>query len=164
MQIAKGTVAAIHYKVATAEGEHIDQSSPDHPLVFLAGAGNIIPGLDKALLGKRAGDKVEAIIPPEEAYGQHDAELDLVVAKGAFPKEAHKHLAPGFRFRADHPKVEGQVAMFTVHKIEGDEIFVSGNHELAGKTLNFQVEILEVRTATKDEIAHGHVHGDGCHH
>jgi FKBP-type peptidyl-prolyl cis-trans isomerase SlyD len=164
MQIAKNTVVSMHYKVATAEGEHIDASTPEQPLVFIAGAGNIIPGLDKAIAGKQAGDKVEAVIPPAEAYGEHDSELDLVVAKGAFPKDAHKHLAPGFRFRADHPKQEGAVTMFTVHKIEGEEVFVSGNHELAGKTLNFQVEIVSVRAASAEELAHGHVHGEGGHH
>jgi len=164
MKIAKNSVVSMHYKVATAEGEHIDASAPDSPLVFLAGTGNVILGLDKALIGKQAGDKVDAVIPPAEAYGDHDPELDLVVSKGAFPKDAHQQLAPGFRFRADHPKQEGAVTMFTVHKIDGDEVFVSGNHELAGKTLSFQVEIVSVRAATHEELSHGHVHGEGGHH
>jgi FKBP-type peptidyl-prolyl cis-trans isomerase SlyD len=164
MQIVKDSVVSMHYRVATAEGEHIDASQPDQPLVYIAGHEQIIKGLDQALLGKSVGDKLDVVIPPADAYGEPDEALNLVVSKSAFPKDAHKQIAPGFRFRADHPQRDGEMVMFTVFKVEGDEVFVSGNHQLAGKTLHFHVEVTDLRQATADEIAHGHVHGHGCNH
>lgn len=163
MQIAKDTVVSMHYRVATSEGEHVDASLPGQPLVYLHGHGQIIPGLEAALIGKTAGDKVQTEVAPAQGYGEHDGGLDLVVAKDAFPADAQAHLEPGFRFRAEHPSKEGTTVIFTVHKVDGDEVFVSGNHPLAGKTLAFDVEIAEVRAATTEEIHHGHAHGAGGH-
>lgn len=164
MQIAKDTVVSMHYRVATAEGEHVDASAPGEPLVYLHGHQGIIPGLEAALAGKAAGDKVTAEVAPAQGYGEHDPGLDLVVAIDAFPADARSHLQPGFRFRAEHPQKDGEQVIFTVAKVDGEQVFVSGNHPLAGKTLNFQVEIAAVRQATAEELSHGHVHGAGGHH
>ncbi len=164
MQIAQNTVVSMHYRVATAEGEHVDASAPGEPLVYLHGHSGIIPGLENALTGKTAGDKVETEVAPAQGYGDYDQGLDLVVTMDAFPADARPHLQPGFRFRAEHPTKDGEQVIFTVAKVEGEQVFVSGNHPLAGKTLRFQVEIAEVRAATAEELSHGHVHGAGGHH
>ncbi len=128
------------------------------------GTGQIIGGLEKALVGKNEGDKVDVTVSPEEGYGQQEAGLDLEVPMSAFPKDARKQIQPGFRFMADHPTESGRQVPFTVHEIEGETVRVSGNHPLAGQTLAFKVEILTIRPASKEEIAHGHVHGAGGHH
>ena len=164
MQIAKGTVAAIHYKVATAEGEHIDASEPGQPLTFLCGVGQIVIGLEEALLGKAAGEKVSVEVSPERAYGVRDPELDMAVPLAAFPADVRGRIRAGMQFQAEHPKKEGEVVVFTVHGRRGEDVMVSGNHPLADKTLLFQVEIESVRAGTKDEIEHGHAHGAGGHH
>jgi FKBP-type peptidyl-prolyl cis-trans isomerase SlyD len=164
MQIAKDTVVSMHYRVATAEGEHVDASAPGQPLVYLHGHHGIIPGLEAALAGKAVGDKVTAEVPPAQGYGEHDPGLDLIVEAEAFPADARAHLQPGFRFRAEHPQRDGEQVIFTVAQVEDNKVYVSGNHPLAGKTLNFQVEIAAVRAATAEELAHGHVHGAGGHH
>jgi FKBP-type peptidyl-prolyl cis-trans isomerase SlyD len=164
MQIAAKTVVAIHYRVATADGELVDQSEGGDPLTYLHGVGQIVPGLESALVGKAVGDKVNATVSPEQGYGVADPELDMAVPLDAFPADARKKLAPGFRFMAEHPTKAGEETMFTVHKIENGQALVSGNHPLAGQTLCFQVEIVSVRAATAEESAHGHAHGPGGHH
>ncbi len=164
MQIAKNTVVSMHYKVATAEGEHVDASQPGHPLVFLVGHGQIINGLESALLGKQTGDKLAVEVKAKDAYGEVDDELDIVVIKSKFPKDVQVHLKDGFQFRAEHPSKEGEQVVFTVAKVEGDEVYVTGNHPLAGEDLSFQVEVAEVRVASGEEIEHGHVHGPHGHH
>ncbi|MBA3686508.1 MAG: peptidylprolyl isomerase [Planctomycetes bacterium] len=170
MQIAKDTVVSFHYSVATAEGELVDRSQEGQPMTYLHGQSQIIPGLEEALAGHGAGESITATIPPEKAYGSHDPELDLRVPMSAFPPEAQQHIAPGFRFEAQHPAKEEEKVVFTVHGVgaaatgDGQEVALSGNHPLAGQTLLFKVEVVEVRAATRDELAHGHAHGPGGHH
>ena len=164
MQIAKGTVVSITYKVATAEGEHVDASQPGEPLVFMCGTGPIIVGLEEALLGKVAGDSVTVDVPAARAYGTRDSELDLAVPLSAFPEDARAQIRAGMQVQAEHPTKAGEVVVFTVHGRRGDDVLVSGNHPLADKDLHFEVGVVEVRPATKDEIAHGHAHGPGGHH
>lgn len=164
MQITKGTVAAIHYKVATSEGEHVDASQPGQPLSFLCGTGQIIIGLEEALLGKQAGDALSVDIPPERAYGTRDADLDLAVPLDAFPEDVRQGLRAGMQFQAEHPKRQGEMVVFTIHGRRGDDVLVSGNHPLADKALRFEVTVDSVRAATADEISHGHAHGPGGHH
>ena len=165
MQIAKGTVAAIHYKVATAEGEHIDASKPGEPMPFLCGTGQIIVGLEEALMGKKAGDRVSVQVPPERAYGVRDADLDMAVPVDAFPADVRERLRAGMQFQAEHPTKTGEIVVFTIHGRRGDDVLVSGNHPLADKTLQFEVTIDSVRAATKEEVEHGHAHGPGgAHH
>lgn len=163
MQIAANRVVSIHYQVATAEGESVDASQPGEPLVYLHGQGQIIGGLERALLGKAAGDKVAVEVAPKDGYGEYDPELDVAVPLDAFPKDLRAKLVPGAQFHAEHP-TKGTEAVFTVHKVEGGSAYCSGNHPLAGKTLQFKVEIADVRDATKDELSHGHAHGPGGHH
>ncbi len=164
MNIVKNAVVSMNYKVGTAAGEHVDASQPGEPLVFLCGHSQIINGLESALLGKKAGDKLAIDVAAKDAYGEVDDELDIKVNKSMFPKDAQKNLQEGFQFRAEHPTKEKTEVTFTIHGIEGDDVLVSGNHPLAGENLHFEVEILEVRAASSEELDHGHVHGAGGHH
>ena len=161
---AADCIVAFHYKVATAEGEHIDASQQGEPLLALIGHGNIIPGLERQLVGKRAGDRFTATIPPGEAYGEHDPRLDLDVPRSNFPANVRAKLQPGMRFTAPHPGDDSAEAMFTIIAVGDATVRVSGNHELAGKTLVFSIEVAEVRPASAEELAHGHAHGPGGHH
>ncbi|MBA3709496.1 MAG: peptidylprolyl isomerase [Planctomycetes bacterium] len=164
MEIGTNSIVSMSYSVATAEGEQVDQSQDGHPMVYLHGHGQIIPGLEAALAGHKTGDAVEAEIAPENAYGAYDAALDLQVSRELFPDDVQKKLKPGFQFEAEHPTKEGEHVLFTVHQVEKDAVKVSGNHQLAGQTLLFKVRIVDVRPATQEELSHGHAHGPGGHH
>jgi len=162
VQIAKDTVVSFNYKVVTADGQPVDQSN-GKPLVYIHGYSQIIPGLESHMVGHKAGDTFNANIPPEQAYGITDPELDLQVPLEAFPDEAREHVQPGFRFQAEHPSQAGNVVTFRVCGVQDDQVFVSGNHPLAGQALTFDIDIAEVRAATPEELAHGHIHGGvGC--
>jgi FKBP-type peptidyl-prolyl cis-trans isomerase SlyD len=130
------------------------------PLVYLQGAGNIIPGLEKALAGKQAGDELTVSIEPEDAYGEYSAELVSTLNRSMF--EGVDELEVGMQFHASAP--DGQMQIVTIRDLDGDDVTVDGNHPLAGQRLTFQVKIVGVRDASQEEIAHGHVHGEGGHH
>jgi len=159
MQVAKNKVVSIDYTLKDDAGEVIDSSEGFEPLFYLHGFDNIVPGLEKALEGKAAGDQVQVSVSPAEGYGERDDSLQQVVPRQAF--QGVDDLEVGMQFRAESD--EGQ-QIVTVAAIEGDEVTVDGNHPLAGETLNFDVTIVEVRDATAEEIEHGHVHGPGGHH
>ncbi|MCS6970958.1 MAG: peptidylprolyl isomerase [Planctomycetota bacterium] len=164
MQIAKDTVARIHYRVSSLDGQCIDESAPGRPLSFLCGAGQIIVGLEEALVGKQAGDRVEVEVPPERAYGLRDPDLDLAVPIQAFPPELRGRLRAGMQFSAPHPRRQQEMVVFTIHGRRGDEILISGNHPLVGMALRFEVTVESVRAATAEELAHGHPHDEDCAH
>ena len=158
MQITDKTAVSIHYTLTNDLGEQLDSSIGDAPLVYLHGVGNIIPGLEDALTGKQAGDKLTVNIAPEQAYGLIDENMVQVVSKKMFDG---MEIEIGQQFHAD---VSHGAGIITITEINGDDITIDGNHPLAGVALNFDVEVIEVRPATADELAHGHVHGAGCHH
>lgn len=160
MQIAANTVVVIEYSVTTPEGELIDSSSQSgEPLTYLHGAGNIVPGLEDALTGRRVGDSLQVSVPPEQGYGERHDELVQVVHRDQFV--GIEQMEIGMQFQTE---AEGEVHLVTVTGLEGDEVIVDANHPLAGETLVFDVTVLEVRPATREELAHGHVHGPGGHH
>ncbi|GAC1625861.1 MAG: peptidylprolyl isomerase [Nevskia sp.] len=159
MQIADRCVAYFHYTLTNDAGEVLDSSSGRDPLPYMHGKGNIVPGLEKALAGKKVGDKLDVVVAPEEGYGPHIESLVQVVPKSAFQGVAN--LEPGMQFQAESNM--GPVSV-VVTAVEGDSVTVDGNHPLAGETLHFAVEITEVRDATVEEVMHGHVHGVGGHH
>lgn len=154
MQITKNTVAAIHYTLRDNEGTVIDSSEGRDPLNYLHGAGNLIPGMEEGLEGKAAGEKVNLQIEPEKGYGEKDENLIQQVPRSAFGEQDVK---PGMRFSTN------QGGVVTVTDVGQESITVDGNHPLAGVPLNFDVEIVEVRTATEEEVSHGHVHGANGH-
>lgn len=156
MQIAERCVASFHYTLTDDAGEVIDSSAGRDPLAYLHGAGNIVPGLEKALAGKVAGDKLNVDVAPEEGYGVHHAQLVQTVPRDAF--QGVESIEVGMQFQAQTPQGPFSV---TVTEVSDESVTVDGNHPLAGKTLHFAVEITEVREASVEEVLHGHVHGAG---
>jgi len=156
MSIEKNSVVSFHYTVSE-NGEQLESSEGREPLVILYGAGNIIPGLEKALEGKNAGDRVEVTVAPEEAYGLRNENLIQRVPLKHFKGQK---LMPGQTLM-----LRGQQGpiMATVKKVGMSVVDLDMNHPMAGKTLSFAVDIVEVRAATEEEIEHGHVHGPGGH-
>lgn len=159
MQIGQDSVVSIHYTLTGDSGETLDSSSGSDPLVYLQGHGNLIPGLERELRGKQAGDKIKVRIPPTEAYGEQDASLIQEVPRAAFGPNTNPEV--GMQFHADSNHGPRTV---TITKVVGDLITVDGNHPLAGQHLNFDVQVVDVRAATQEELSHGHVHGPGGHH
>jgi FKBP-type peptidyl-prolyl cis-trans isomerase SlyD len=161
MKIAEHCVVSIHYRLTDDEGEEIDASEEGEPLVYLHGAENIIPGLEQALEGRGAGDQLEVVIQPEDAYGLVDPELVQAVPRSTF-KEVDK-LEPGMQLQMKTP--EGQIQTITVQEVGAQEVTIDANHPLAGQVLHFAVTVEAVRAATAEEIDHGHIHdGHGHHH
>lgn len=156
MQITDGTVVSMDYALRTDEGSLIDQSQPGQPLSYLHGHNNIIPGLEAALNGKSAGEQVEVRVAPDEGYGTTNPALEQVVPKERF--EGIENIEVGMQFQASTD--QGPVSVRVV-KVEEEEVTVDGNHPLAGQHLNFDIRIQDIRTATEEELAHGHVHQSG---
>ncbi|MEM7359442.1 MAG: peptidylprolyl isomerase [Pseudomonadota bacterium] len=159
MAIKQNSVVTMHYELKDANGEVLDSSKGQDPLVYLHGASNIIIGLEEQLEGKTVGDNVSATVAPEKAYGMPVDALVQQVPTSAFGEEIDK-VEVGMRFQAETE--QGPVPV-VVTAIENDMVTVDGNHPLAGKELHFECSISEVRDATEEEIAHGHVHGPGGH-
>lgn len=159
MQIADNMAVSIHYTLTNDAGDVLDSSVGYEPLVYLQGMGNIISGLEKALEGKTVGDKFNIHIEAADAYGEHQDGMVQVIPRAMF--EGIDTVEVGMQFHADVSSGPGVV---TVVDVDGDDITIDGNHPLAGEALNFDVEVVEVREATQDELAHGHVHGAGCNH
>jgi FKBP-type peptidyl-prolyl cis-trans isomerase SlyD len=159
MQIEKNTAVSIDYVLKGDDGNVIDESK-DGQFIFLAGAQNIIPGLENALQGRAAGDKLEVTIEAAEAYGEVDPGRVQTVQREVFPEDAD--IQVGAQFHGAGP--DGNPVAVTVASVDGDEIVIDGNHALAGQTLYFSVKVVEVRVATEDEMSHGHIHGPGCSH
>lgn len=159
MQVAQDAVVSIHYTLTNDKGETLDSSAGAEPLVYLHGNGNLIPGLENALAGKQAGDKLSVKIAPADAYGEYDKSLVQQVPRRQF--KGVGDVREGMQFQVQS---NAGPRMVTVTKVAGDMVTIDGNHALAGQNLNFEVEIAEVRAATSEELAHGHVHGPGGHH
>ena len=152
--IGDNSVVRMHYTLTNPEGEVLDSSSGSDPLAYLHGAGNIIPGLERELTGKVAGDTLTVVVAPEDGYGDVQQELFQVVPREAF--QGIDTIEPGMNFQAQGEG--GQVQSIVVAEVDGDEVTVDANHPLAGVQLHFDVEIVEVREASAEELAHGHVH------
>lgn len=158
MTITKDTVVSMTYLLKNNEGEILDQSG-DEPLIYLHGHENIVPGLEKALEGLAVGATTEASVPPAEGYGEYDPKL-----KFAIPTERMGDEIPPLNALLQLKNQAGQTFVARVVATDAEKISLDANHPLAGEHLNFQVTITDVRKAEPEEIAHGHVHGPGCHH
>lgn len=159
MKITKDCAAFFNYILKDSAGNLLDQSENGSPLGYIHGLGHIIPGLEKVMEGKIKGDKFKIEIAPPDAYGDKREELVQVVPRDQFPESEDLEL--GMQFQVDSP--QGPFVV-TVTELKTESVTVDGNHPLAGVTLNFDVEVTEVRTATPEELAHGHIHGPGGHH
>ena len=158
MQIADNTVVSFHYTLTDGEGQVVDSSEGREPLTYMHGTGQIVPRLEKMMVGHAAGDQFKVEVAPEEGYGVRHAELEQQVPREAF--QGVEDIQPGMQFQGRGPQ---GVINVTVTRIENDVVYIDGNHPLAGKTLNFAVEVTDVREASAEEIEHGHVHGAGGH-
>lgn len=153
MKISKNKVVSIHYHLTDADGNVIDSSiQRGEPLKYIHGNKNLIPGMENGVEGKEVGDKLNLEIPPKDGYGEMNENLIYSIPKEQFGDQA---VAAGMQFSAQTQ--QGQMKL-TVKEVKENEIVVDANHDLAGKTLFFEVEVMEVREASESEIAHGHVH------
>jgi FKBP-type peptidyl-prolyl cis-trans isomerase SlyD len=156
MKIENQKVVSFHYTLTSHEGETLESSREGEPLAYLHGAHNIIPGLEKAMEGRAAGDCFEVTVEPTEAYGERD--------EGKIHRIPAKHFGNTARLKPGQAVVlqtqQGPLQV-TVVKVGRFNIDVDANHPLAGQTLTFDVEVTDVRDATEGEASHGHVHGPG---
>lgn len=160
--IQSGKVVDLSYSLKNSKGDLLDQADAKDPFTYLHGAQQIVPGLENALEGLKAGDKKDVQVAPEEGYGIRSDDLRIIVNRSQFP--AGVELEAGMQFEAKGGP-DGEAMAFRIEAINGDKIHLDGNHPLAGETLHFSVEVLKVRDATEEEMDHGHAHGgDGHHH
>jgi FKBP-type peptidyl-prolyl cis-trans isomerase SlyD len=157
MKIEKDRVVRFHYTVSEQGSEPLESSTEREPLAILAGHGNIIPGLEKAMDGHEAGDRFGVDVAAAEAYGEKREGLSQRVPKKHF---GGQRLEPGMQVVLNTNFGPRAV---TIEKVGMSVIDVDLNHPMAGKDLHFDIEIVEVREATSEELEHGHVHGDGGH-
>ncbi|MDH5823926.1 peptidylprolyl isomerase [Luteimonas sp. RD2P54] len=152
MEIAAERVATIHYTLTDESGQVIDRSPESQPLSYLHGAGNIVPGLEKALDGKKPGDALEVDVKPEEAYGPRNEALVQAVPRDAF--KGVDAVEPGMQFKA---QTERGPLLVTVVEVGEAQVKIDGNHPLAGRNLHFDVKIADVREASPEEKQVGRV-------
>ena len=157
MRVAKETVVAIEYTLKDDQGNIIDASGDRGPMEYLHGAQNIIPGLEQGVEGLVAGDTKSVLVPPQLGYGEYSDKLLQQVPLTAFGANTPQ---VGMRF---HAETNLGMRVLTSKKIEGEEVTLDGNHELAGKTLHFDITVVSVRAAELTELSHGHPHqAGGC--
>lgn len=161
IKIADNIVVTMDYELRI-DGEIVDTSEDGDPIVFLQGAGQIIPGLEKAIYGLTAGDKKSVTVGPADGYGEIDPDSIVEVPKDEFPEDFPLELGVEITVNTedeDDESLEEEMEA-TIVAVNEETVTLDFNHPLAGKTLDFAVNILEVREATAEEIEHGHVHGD----
>ncbi len=159
MQISKNSVVTFHYRLTKDGGELIEDSFEGEPLTYLHGHGSLIIGMEKALEGKKVDDSFSVEILPAEGYGERHEGLIQEVPKSAF--DGVGEITEGMRFKASTDQGEVPVV---VTEVTDETVKVDGNHPLAGATLDFTVEVKQIRDASAEEVEHGHVHGEGGHH
>jgi len=159
MQITKHKVVTLDYTLTNDGGEVLDTSKGQEPLAYIHGTEFMIPGLENALEGKAAGNSFSVTVEPKDGYGERDDDLVKTVERSMFG--GVEKLEAGMQFQAES---NDGIEVVTVIAIEDDKVTVDGNHPLADVRLNFEVQVVDVREASQEEIEHGHVHGVGGHH
>jgi FKBP-type peptidyl-prolyl cis-trans isomerase SlyD len=157
VKVAAQKVVLIDYTLKDDAGRMLDSSEGKKPLAYLHGAGNIVPGLERALEGQDIGASLDVDLTPADGYGEYDPRLVQNVAVRKLPE---RKAQVGQQLRVSTP--DGQ-RIVTVKAVRGDYATLDANHPLAGQNLHFKVSIVEVREPTEEETAHGHVHGEGGH-
>ena len=160
MQIAKDSVVSIEYRLHLGDGKIIDESEPGDPLVYLHGYEEIVPGLEKALEGKKAGESLKVVVEPKDGYGEYDPDDVEEVPREDFPPDMELE-AGGIVSATDE---DGDDVEFLVKEVRPKTVVIDFNDPMAGKTLHFEVTVREVRAATKEELEHGHAHSPGHEH
>lgn len=160
--VEDNVVVTMNYSLSI-DGEVVDSSEGEDndPIIFLQGGGQIIPGLEKSIYGLKVGDKKSVTVDPKDGYGEIDPESIVEVPKDEFPKDFPLELGVEITVNADDEDEEGDDEMeATIIAVNENTVTLDFNHPLAGKNLNFDVHIIDIRDATTEEIEHGHVHGD----
>jgi FKBP-type peptidyl-prolyl cis-trans isomerase SlyD len=160
MALQEKKVVTINYTLKGENGEMLDSTEKGGPFSFVTGNLQVLPGLEDALSSMIIGSKKNIKLAAADAYGEYDEGAVQKVKRNLFPEEAELEI--GISYFAKSP--EGQHLQFIITEIENDVITANFNHPLAGKKLEFDVELIDVRDATPEEISHGHVHGPGGHH
>jgi len=153
--VTDGQVVILQYTLKNDQGDVLDSSEGGDPLPYLHGAGNIVPGLEKAITGKALGETVNVVVAPEEGYGVRDPAAVQEVPRNAFPEDAD--VAPGAQF-VMHGE-GGEVLPVWVVSATDESVTLDANHPLAGQSLHFTVTIQDIREPTEEEKTHGHPHG-----
>lgn len=153
VRVGKSCFVTMSYIMKNRRGEVVDASEADEPLVYLHGHGEIVPGLERALEGKVAGEKLSVILTPKDAYGDRDESKVLRLRRSQMELEVPPEVGQVLAAEAD----DGSVVPLWITAIAGEVVLADGNHPLAGETLEFWVEVHEVRDATDAELRHGHV-------
>lgn len=160
MQVTTNKAVTIHYTLTNQTGDIVDSSRDGDPLPYIHGVGALVPGLEKELEGKSSGDNVAVTVQPEDGYGVRTPELIESVPKEVFQFEGEIEVGMRFEAETDHG-----VELVEVTEVNNETVTVDANHPLAGEVLSFDVDVIEVRDATADELEHGHIHGEGgCGH
>lgn len=160
-RVETGHVVAIYYTLTDESGTVLDTNRKGGaPLSYLAGAGNIIKGLDQGLLGATRGETRKVAVAPADAYGEWSEEQLEELPRNVFPAGAKVEKGAVFNGRTP----DGLNVQVRVHDVTGDKVRIDKNHPLAGKTLHFEVYVYGIREASDDEREHGHPHGPGGHH
>jgi FKBP-type peptidyl-prolyl cis-trans isomerase SlyD len=159
MKIAAGSVVTIEYTLTDDDGEVIDTSDGE-PLEYLHGHGQLVPGLERELEGRKAGDSLKVVVPPKDGYGDHDPARVVEVDRSELPEDIDPEI--GLELTTEGP--DGEPITLWVTDVEEGTVTLDGNHPLAGQTLNFAIDVRAVRAATAEELQHGHVHGEGHDH
>jgi FKBP-type peptidyl-prolyl cis-trans isomerase SlyD len=158
MQIGPDSVVVFDYVMSDEDGVVIDRGSGPAAMAYIHGHGQMMPGLERALEGRVVGDRVQAVVPPEDGYGPGGEDEEIRVPRSELPAELD--LEPGAELEGTDE--EGETDTFWVVAVEGDEVVLTRSHPLAGMTLHFDVTVTKVRPATEDELEHGHAH-EGTH-
>jgi len=160
VQIGKDTVVVFSYRLTTLQGEVLEEATRDDPAAYLHGGyDGIFPRVEAALEGKQSGDAVDVVLEPDDAFGEYDAELVRMESADLFPAE----VKVGMQFEGSSEDGHHHL-LYTVTDVADGKVVVDGNHPLSGQSLRVQCQVQDVRAATPEEIAHGHVHGPHGHH
>lgn len=154
LSVGKDRVVKFEYVLSLDDGEVIDSSKGQEPLAYLHGHGNIIPGLERQMEGMEVGEERDITVEPEEAYGPYIEGQDLLVPINEFPPGLSPEVGMGLLVETP----DGHQVPYFVTEIADDVVRLDPNHPLAGQRLHFKVKVVEVREATEEELAHGHVH------
>ena len=158
LKISKNNVVGFHYTLTGDDGKVMDSSVGSNPLEYLHGHSQIVPGLENALQDKENGAKLNVKVQAKDGYGEYNPDLLITLPKDQFQKQ--KNFQIGTVFELDDG--QGNAFLVSVKEIKDKEVIVDANHPLAGKNLNFDVEVVSIREATAEELKHGHVHNGGC--
>ena len=159
MQVTKDCAVALKYKLTSNDGVMIDSADKDNPLWFIFGKGQLLPKFEQEISGLSIGDSKKFTLTPAEGYGEFDPKKIVNLKKDRLSDDNYKIGSTIILHSSDGHKMPGKIIA-----IDKESVKIDLNHDLAGETLHFNVSVLDIRRATKEELAHGHIHGSGCHH